>query len=130
MKKVGLFFRFFLFFFLPPLCYFCMYIRNPSWIHKLPNWWQELLDNNREYFDDWDCNIFFCMNKVEILKKSCIFLHRPLLFYAPWIHVQSFKIIDLPESEKIVIEKKVKKEVKHGISYVTRKLNYIFHHSK
>ena len=42
----------------------------------------------------------------------------------------SFKIINYRESEKIIIEKKVKKEVKPGTSYATRKLTYIFHHSK
>ena len=46
------------------------------------------------------------------------------------MHVQSFKIIDHLESEKIIIEKKVEKEVKHGIFNATRKLKYIFHHSK
>ena len=30
-----------------------------------------------------------------------------LLFYVSWIHVWSFKIIDHPESEKIMIEKEV-----------------------
>ena len=44
--------------------------------------------------------------------------------------MRSFKIIDRPESYKIIIEKKVKKEVKHGIPYATRKLTHIFHHSK
>ena len=53
-----------------------------------------------------------------------------LLFYASRILVQSFEIIDHLESEKIIVGKKVKKEVKHGISYATPKLNYIFHHSK
>ena len=42
------------------------------------------------------------------------------------MHVRSFKIIDHPESEKIIIEKKVKKEVKHGISYATRKTDLHF----
>ena len=44
--------------------------------------------------------------------------------------MQSFKIIDRPESEEITIEKKVEREVKYGIPYATRKLTYIFHHSK
>ena len=44
--------------------------------------------------------------------------------------MQSYKIIDYPESEKIIIEKAVEKEVKDGISFATRKLTYIFHHSK
>ena len=44
--------------------------------------------------------------------------------------MRSFEIIDHPGSEKIIIKKKVKKEVKHGIPYVTRKLNYIFQESK
>ena len=39
------------------------------------------------------------------------------------MHVRSFKIIDHLESEKIIIEKTVEKEVKHGIPYATRKLN-------
>ena len=43
--------------------------------------------------------------------------------------MQSFNEIDHLESEKIMIEKKVKREVKHGISYAKRKLNYIFCHS-
>ena len=53
-----------------------------------------------------------------------------LLFYASRMHVQSFKIIDYPESKKIIIEKKVEKKVKYVIPYATRKLNYIFHYSK
>ena len=44
--------------------------------------------------------------------------------------MRSFKIIDHSESEKIIIDKKVEKEVKHGIPYATRKLYFIFHHSK
>ena len=44
--------------------------------------------------------------------------------------MQSFKIIDHLESEKIIIEKKVEKQVEHGISNATPKLNYIFHHSE
>ena len=46
------------------------------------------------------------------------------------MHVRSLKIIDHPQSEKIIIEEKVEKEVKRGIRYVMRKLTYIFHHSK
>ena len=38
-------------------------------------------------------------------------------------------MIDHPESEIIIIERTIKKEVKHGIPYDTRKLNYIFYHS-
>ena len=38
-------------------------------------------------------------------------------------------MIDQPEFEKIIIEKPIEKEVKHGIPYATRKLNYNFHHS-
>ena len=52
------------------------------------------------------------------------------MFYGSWIHVRSFKIIDRPEFEKTIIEKKVEKEVKHRIPYATRNINYIFHHSK
>ena len=40
------------------------------------------------------------------------------------------KLFDYPESEKIFIERRVEKEVKPGILYATRKLNYIFQHSK
>ena len=46
------------------------------------------------------------------------------------MHVRSFKIIDHPESEKMIIEKEVEKEVKHGIPYAARKLNYVFLRSK
>ena len=46
------------------------------------------------------------------------------------MHVRSFEFIDRPESEKIIIEKRLGKEVKHGIPYARRKMNYIFHHSK
>ena len=41
------------------------------------------------------------------------------------MHVRSFKIIHRPESEKIIIEKDVEEEVKHGILYATRELNYL-----
>ena len=41
--------------------------------------------------------------------------------------MKSFKIIGHPEFEKIMIVKKLKKEVNRGIFYATRKLNYIFH---
>ena len=43
--------------------------------------------------------------------------------------MRSLKIIDHPESEKIIIEKQVEKKVEHEIFYATRKLN-IFHHGK
>ena len=46
------------------------------------------------------------------------------------MNVRSFKIIDRPESDKIIIEKVVENEIKNGIPYATRKLNDIFHHSK
>ena len=46
------------------------------------------------------------------------------------MQVQSFKIIDHLEFDKIIIEKKFEKEVKHGIPYATQKPNYIFDHSK
>ena len=42
------------------------------------------------------------------------------------MHVWSFEIINHLEFKKIIIEKKVKKEVKHGIPYVTRKTEIIF----
>ena len=44
--------------------------------------------------------------------------------------MRRFKVIDHPESEIIIIEKDVGREVKHGIPYATRKLTYIFHHSE
>ena len=53
-----------------------------------------------------------------------------LLFYASSMHVRSFKFINHSESQKTMVEKKVEKEVKYGISYATQKLNYISHHSK
>ena len=40
--------------------------------------------------------------------------------------MRSFKIIDHPESEKIVIEKKVEKEAKHGIPYAAEKIELHF----
>ena len=46
------------------------------------------------------------------------------------MHVPSFKTIDRPKFEKIIIEKNVEKEVKHRISYAARKMNYILQHSK
>ena len=39
-------------------------------------------------------------------------------------------MIDYLESEKIIVEKKLEKEIKHGIPYATGKLNYILHYSK
>ena len=45
------------------------------------------------------------------------------------MHVQSFEIVNRAESEKMIIEKKVRKEVKHGIPYAARKLTYMSHHS-
>ena len=72
--------------------------------------------------------------KVVIAKYRFFFRYcynlAHFVFYASSIHVQSFEIIDHPEFEKISIEKKVEKEVKHRIPYATRKLNYIFPHSK
>ena len=44
--------------------------------------------------------------------------------------MRSFKVIDHPESEKIIIEKNVEKEVKHGILYAMRTPNNIFYHNE
>ena len=50
------------------------------------------------------------------------------------MHVKSFNIIDYPESERIIIESKVGKQVIHMYMrlclYTTRELNYIYHHNK
>ena len=40
------------------------------------------------------------------------------------------QVVNHPESNKIIIEKKIEREVKYEIPYATRKINYIFHHGK
>ena len=49
-----------------------------------------------------------------------------LLFNASWMRVSRFKIIDHPESEKII----VRKIFLHKILYATWKLDYIFDSTK
>ena len=40
--------------------------------------------------------------------------------------MRSFKIIDHPKSERVVIKKKIEKEVKHGIYYATAQIDLHF----
>ena len=53
----------------------------------------------------------------------------PIDYFMLLEYVQSFKIIDYSESEKIKIGKKLGREVKYGIPYAMLKLDYISHHS-
>ena len=40
------------------------------------------------------------------------------------------KLLTIQNLRKLSFKKTIEKEVKHRIPYATRKLNYIFHHSK
>ena len=41
-----------------------------------------------------------------------------------------FKLLNVQNSKNLSLKNKLKKKVKHRIPFATRKLKYIFHHSK